>query len=337
MNGLSIFSGLAVGALLGWSLQRGGFCMNTAFRSILFREDRTALRAWILILLINLPIVALLENLGVLYPARAPFRPWALAVGGLIFGAGMVWAGGCVSGTYYRASKGMLGSFLALLGFFAGALAATTGALAPLRAALNMAEWTIAGEIPTLGHIWPADPWTGRWIAIGVLAIPGLVFLARSPKSRFYLGWNWPKTGFSVGILALAAWVFSSLEGRDYGLSLVQPTVAWASWTLFGDKGGLNWTAWMLLALPLGAFLAAWKAKDLRLRLPDPKRALIQFSGGLAMGVGAAVAGGCNIGHGITGLSALALSSLAATLFTMAGNWAATALIWHQTINKAAD
>ncbi|MDT8299351.1 MAG: YeeE/YedE thiosulfate transporter family protein, partial [Spirochaetaceae bacterium] len=120
-------------------------------------------------------------------------------------------------------------------------------------------------------------------------------------------------------------------------LSLVQPTVAWASWTLFGDKGGLNWTAWMLLALLLGAFLAAWKAKDLRLRLPDPKRALIQFSGGLAMGVGAAVAGGCNIGHGITGLSALALSSLAATLFTMAGNWAATALIWHQTINKAAD
>ena len=38
-----------------------------------------------------------------------------------MFGIGMVLAGGCVSGTYYRAAKGMMGSWFALIGFAAGA------------------------------------------------------------------------------------------------------------------------------------------------------------------------------------------------------------------------
>ena len=46
------------------------------------------------------------------------------------------------------------------------------------------------------------------------------------------------------------------------------------------------------------------------------------------MGIGAAVAGGCNIGHGITGISVLALSSVTATAFTMLGVWAMTWLIY---------
>lgn len=304
--------------------------MNTAFRSVVFREDRSILRAWILVLLINIPAVAVLDSLGVLYPSRAPFTPWSIIFGGLLFGAGMVWAGGCVSGSFYRASKGMLGSFMASGGFAAGAMMMSTGALSSLRGYLNRFEWTIAGEIPTLGHVWPSNPWAGRWIAMGLLLPIGVYVLIRSPKSRFSIGWKWPLTGLCVGILALAAWIFSSLEGRDYGLSLVQPTVAWGAWLLSGEASGVNWTSWMLAALPGGAFLAAWKGGDLRLRLPEPRRALIQFSGGLVMGIGASLAGGCNIGHGITGLSALALSSLAATVFAMIGNWSATALVWRR-------
>jgi len=42
---------------------------------------------------------------------------------------------------------------------------------------------------------------------------------------------------------------------------------------------------------------------------------------GLAMGFGAALAGGCNIGHGFSGVPTLALSSLTATLFTFFGAW----------------
>ena len=37
---LTIVLGLAVGVPLGYALQKGGFCMNSAFRSILFEKDK---------------------------------------------------------------------------------------------------------------------------------------------------------------------------------------------------------------------------------------------------------------------------------------------------------
>ncbi len=40
---------------------------------------------------------------------------------------------------------------------------------------------------------------------------------------------------------------------------------------------------------------------------------------GVIMGVSATLAGGCNIGHGYTGLPTLAISSLTATVFTFLG------------------
>ncbi|MCG8453685.1 MAG: YeeE/YedE family protein [Spirochaetales bacterium] len=328
---LNIVTGLGTGFALGWALQRGGFCMNTAFRSIVFKEDRSVLRAWVLVLLINIPVLAVLEELGFIRPSLAPFRPLSFLVGGLLFGAGMVWAGGCVSGTYYRSSKGMLGSLVALGGFLLGALSVRRGVLLPFRQALERVEWTIYGDIPRLSHIIPSNPWVGQWIIIALVIPLGVVFLLKAPKTRFAIGWKWPLTGSVVGILAILAWIFSAQEARGYGLSLVQPTTALGAYLFFGDPSALNWTAWLLIGLIPGAFFAAWKNKDLKLRLPEPRRLLIQLMGGIVMGIGASLAGGCNIGHGITGLSSLSLSSAVATLFTMLGNWGATAFIWQQS------
>lgn len=329
MDSTGIISGLLTGFVLGWALQRGGFCMNTAFRSIRFKEDQSLLKAWILILLINIPAITVLESLGVIFPERAPFRPFAIVIGGLLFGMGMVWAGGCVSGTYYRASKGMLGSLFAFFGFLFGLLIMRRGMLSGLRAAFNRLEWSIAGDVPHLGYVLPGNPWLGRWVIVIPLVAAGIILLRKLQGNRFAVGWKWPLTGTVVGLTALAAWIFSSLEGRNYGLSIIQPTSFWGSWILFGDSSGMNWTSWMLLALIPGAFLAAWKGGDLNFRLPEPKRAFIQCLGGLLMGLGAALAGGCNFGHGITGISALALSSVVATIFTIAGNWLATSLVWR--------
>ncbi len=41
----------------------------------------------------------------------------------------------------------------------------------------------------------------------------------------------------------------------------------------------------------------------------------------MLMGVGAGIAGGCNIGHGLTGVPLLGLSSLTATLSIVLGVW----------------
>ena len=55
-----IAGGIALGLLLGYSLQRGGYCMNTAFRSFYLEKDKSLVRAWVLVLLINI--------VGVVFP-----------------------------------------------------------------------------------------------------------------------------------------------------------------------------------------------------------------------------------------------------------------------------
>jgi len=48
---------------------------------------------------------------------------------------------------------------------------------------------------------------------------------------------------------------------------------------------------------------------------------LTVFFGSILMGVGAVIAGGCNLGHGVTGMSTMAVSSLVAIISIILGNW----------------
>lgn len=333
---VSVVSGIILGFAGGYALQRGGFCMHSAFRSIVFEKDHSILRAWMLILVINIPALLLLEQLGLVFPARAPLTIFAGAIGGLVFGAGMVMAGGCVSGTWYRAAKGMTGSMVALLGFVGGGLIATRGVLAPLRSWLFGFETTIAGEeasvynLPTLFSESFFPGFGVRWIIAGLVLIPLVLYLVRAPKSQFTIGWSWQRTGIVLGVIAVAAWYFSALEFRDYGLSIVQPTNALATFLFFGDGDGINWASWFLIGLVPGAFVAAWVGGDLKLRVPSASRLVQNLGGGILMGVGASIAGGCNIGHGITGVSVLSIGSIWATLATMGGVWVATWIVFRR-------
>jgi uncharacterized membrane protein YedE/YeeE len=320
--------GLAVGVPLGFALQRGGFCMNTAFRSILFEKDKSLLRAYVLVLIINLVGVNVLYELGVINILIAPFFWPALVAGGFVFGVGMVLAGGCTSGTWYRAGKGMLGSLVALLGYGGGATAVSAGALRPALGYLRRPVVDIYGEEATLANVLSPDLWWMRWVVVGSLVAAGVLWLLRAPAQRFVIGWGWKRTGFVVGGLALLAWVASSFSFRDYGLSFTQPTVSLFRYVLAGEVEGINWSTFLVLGVPVGAFAAAKVAGEFALRLPEPGRLLQQFVGGVVMGLGAAIAGGCNIGHGITGVSALALSSVVATGFTMLGVWAMTGIVY---------
>src|SRR5699024_11373432 len=59
--------------------------------------------------------VAALPGVGVIAPDPASFAPLAVIGGGLLFGVGIIMAGGCATGTYYRAGEGLIGSWVALI------------------------------------------------------------------------------------------------------------------------------------------------------------------------------------------------------------------------------
>jgi hypothetical protein len=214
----------------------------------------------------------------------------------------------------------MVGSFIALLGFGLSAAATVWGILRPIRLWVRGPEIEINGQVPTLANLLNVSPWV--FVGLGVLAMA--IWVIKSPRETPLFGWGWMKTGLLVGILAAGGWYSSSLTGRYYGLSITGPSATMANFVVTRETAGLNWAVFMLLALPFGAFAAAKWAGEFSWRAPSPLRMIQQFGGGLLMGFGAVTAGGCNIGHGLTGLSALAVSSLVATVFTIVGTWSGT-------------
>ncbi len=322
-----ITAGIALGLLLGYALQRGGYCMNTAFRSFVYEKDRSLVRAWVLVLVINIVGVQALTEFGVLHPQVAPFFWPAMILGGFVFGLGMVLAGGCASGTYYRCGRGMVGSMGAMIGFVIGTAVVDGGALLGLQQALRGPTLDVRGQEATLFNLLGINSVGLRWAVIGVFAATAIVWMLRAPKQRFLIGWSWQRTGVTVGVLALAAWLLSAMAGRDFGLSFTQPTVAITRFLIAGDASGISVASYMVIGVPVGALLAAKAAGEAVLRIPDARTLLRQFGGGAAMGTGASIAGGCNIGHSITGVSTLGIGAIVATLFIMLGSWVMTWLI----------
>ncbi len=87
-------SGLLVGAPLGFVLHRGDFCMHSALREVLAGRPGPSFRAYLLALAIQLAVVNALAGLQLLVVPVPPVQLVAAALGGLVFGLGMVYAKG---------------------------------------------------------------------------------------------------------------------------------------------------------------------------------------------------------------------------------------------------
>lgn len=328
MSAFTLASGLSVGLAFGYALQRGRFCTNTGFRDILLTRDTTLFRAWALAVLVQLAGVTVLAGFGLLPVSVPPLWVGANVLGGVAFGVGMVLAGGCSSGTCYRVGEGMAGSLLALITFGLGVVVADRGALAPLERALRAA--TPAGAPVTLPALLHAHTW---WVTAAIALVLGS-WLVRSGRSSYRSGgWPWQASGVALGVVGVAAWLGSAASGRDFGLSMTGPLRTWFA-PLFGAPLALDWGSLLIAGLLAGSFLSAALHRELRWRVPKSGRLLQSMIGGGLMGVGAQVAGGCTIGHSLTGLSVLSLGSILTTASILLGAWAAAYLAFVRPMRR---
>src|SRR6266540_5420856 len=110
-------SAAITGGAFGYVIQRGGFCLMRALSNLYLMGDATIARAYALALLVAMVGVQALATAGLVdFPVR-PFHWMSNVTGGLIFGAGMVLAGGCSGSTWYRVGEGAVGAWIILLGF----------------------------------------------------------------------------------------------------------------------------------------------------------------------------------------------------------------------------
>ena len=321
---------LSTGLAFGFVLQRGGFCLTRAISNLVLMRDAGIMRAYVLALLVAVIGVHVLIVTGVVDVPVRPFRWAANVLGGALFGVGMILSGGCSGSTWYRVGEGAIGAWVVLLGFAMGATATTVGVLAPVRSALAAPGLTIAhasGGSPTLASALGLSP----WIVIIVLVVGGGVWIARGVREPAHDKWPWPLTGVAVGVLIVVGWWTSTFGDRPVGITFASNTGHLLTYPLVGYPNRVSWSMAMLLGVPVGAWLSAWRAGEFRWKLPPGWSLVKIFGGGLLMGASALVAEGCNITQGLTNAATLSVGSLVTFVAMLAG---AYATLWTLYLRK---
>jgi uncharacterized membrane protein YedE/YeeE len=363
----------AIGLSFGIILQRSRLCFAGAFRDLFLTHDTRTLRAILLSLMVAsvgfwLLMVRLVPN-----PAFGDLPPGAhvtpvglhLVVGGVLFGIGMVLAGGCVSGTLFRIGEGYLASVVALVGILGG-----------LSLAAHSWNWWWQNHLSAMPTLWlPALVGHGGALALTILALSALYLLASwwelragpplpGPSSapalpafslrdhlaalhQRLLGRGWP-VGVGAAALAvlnvfsfvfshplgvtgeLSAWAerLTGLVGLSAGPLLGLDRLAGCNLALGSSSDWLTSSFALDAGVVAGSFLAALAAGEFKVRLPRRKGRYLQaVGGGVLMGYGAGIAIGCTIGAFFSALPSLALSGWLFGASLAAGAWLGTLVI----------
>ncbi|MCH2524087.1 MAG: YeeE/YedE family protein [Dehalococcoidia bacterium] len=117
-----------VGIIFGITVQRSRFCFTSAFRDFFLLGQTRMIKGILVGLAVSsvgfvmiMSTVAPNPGFGA-FPSDAHVLPVGLStlIAGILFGIGMVLAGGCVSGSLYRMGEGYIASWVAILGVMIG-------------------------------------------------------------------------------------------------------------------------------------------------------------------------------------------------------------------------
>lgn len=293
--------------------------MLAASYEVVTGREPVMLRAYLLSVLFQMVVVNALAEVGYLKVNIPLFFGLATALGGFVFGLGMVLAVGCAGAVLYRVGEGKLDYIFAMIAFAIGAWASDNWLVQPLRKILDGEGTTI-----TLHHALTVD----RWLVIAIAVIGVTLWMIRGRRHPYYGGWDWARTGIFVGLIGVVAWAASAMTGNPTGLGTVQGSDSLATVFLEGDISVLNWSLFVVVGIPIGSFIASRLFGKSPGKPFHSKRLPQTLIGGLLMGFGASVAAGDNVLHGLSGVPLLALSSFVFMLCVFIGVWAGIRLKW---------
>ncbi len=333
-----VWSGLAIGLLFGAVVQRTGFCLTRGLQRWWLEGDGRKARTFALAVAVAVLGTQALAawggvDLGGALYLQGAFSWLAVPLGGVLFGYGMVAANGCGSRALVLLGSGNLRSFVVLLCLGITAYVALTGVLAPLRIQLTESTLTTpalsAPHLPALLGAWGAPPLIAQWLAVLAVA-GGLLFFALGSPAFRADRWEWIG-GLVVGVLIPAGWWVTGVLGADdfdpvpvTSLTFVAPIGDAIQYAMFSTGMVLEFGVAVVGGVVSGAAAAAVLSGTFRLEgFSNPQRMLRSMGGGALMGVGGALALGCSIGQGLTGISTLALPSFLAAGGILLGAWAA--------------
>lgn len=339
MLGQMIFTGLLCGALLGFVMQRGRFCLTGGFRDMFLTKDYRMFYALLIAIAIQSIGVFVLIQLGFIEFKAGAFAWLGTIIGSFIFGIGIVLSGGCATGTWYRAGEGLIGSWIALFAYMLMSAVMKSGVLVPLNDAFKVFTLPTNSIPATFGvSVWPFI------LILAAITIYLVVKHLRKPKVAipalrakrsglshllFEKRWHPFVTAILVGLIAMLAWPLSEATGRMSGLGITTPSANILQYLITGNSEKyVNWGVFLVLGILIGSFIAAKASREFRFRAPDAKTTISSFSGGILMGFGASLAGGCSIGNGLVMTAMMTWQGWTSLLFIILGTWTASYFVY---------
>jgi uncharacterized membrane protein YedE/YeeE len=332
--------GLVIGLLFGAVVARTNFCVMGSISDMVTFGDRRRFRAWMLAAGTAMIGTQALAAAGVV-PLEAsmylsPNLNWLGHIaGGLIFGFGMVFAGGCPSRNLARLGGGDLRSLMTLIVLGIVAHMTMGGLLGPARAEMErLTAFSLSGlRIPSqgLGEIAGVLSGVSPALASAVVAsVVGGGLLAWCFRDAAFRGSSvHVLSGLSIGLIVAAGWAVTGLAYDELAhrptapisLTYVRPVGDALEWLQRTTALGLpGFGVASVFGAVLGAFATARMMGRFRLTtFSDLGDTLRGFFGAALMGIGGVLGLGCTIGQGITGVSTLAAGSFLTLLAIIAG------------------
>ena len=351
----------ALGVAIGAALQRSRFCFNSAFRDLIqFRSGRTMKGVIVGMAVATAGFGVHMRNL-LPNPSLGPIAPEAHAVplsvalltGGILFGMGMVIAGGCTSGSLYRIGEGYLASWASLAGILCG--------LVLISHHWNWWWQRVIRSAPVV--------WLPRYLGYGGAVAATLVGLAlayvlvlwiesrggvgvqeytapagaRSFREKlheivtalFGRGWPAPAGGAVLGFLnvlsynahmpwrivgELSRWGNAAAAAVGWGPGALQGTEELSACVVTVGGGVLTHGFLLNVGLIGGSLAAALLAHEFKWRIPRrPIRYAQSLGGGVLMGYGSGLALGCTAGAFFSAVPSLAVNGWIFAMALVAG------------------
>ncbi len=346
---------LMLGLAAGFVMHRSDFCMAGMFRDLFLFKRTVMIKSFVLLVLSSMLLFEAARRAGLLsaYPFPLLFPPTAAnLIGGLLFGLGMVCAGGCVVGTLYKIGAGSVLSLTAFAGLVFGS--GLYAEFHPTWAAFAKSTVLTPGKV-TIAQMLNVDP----LLPVLVAAVPGALLLlswhrkGELARPAFAAGYLQPaKAALALSLIGALSYV---LVGMPLGVTTSFTKIAgFIESTLFPAHfdglaffkavplnyihrltgaaltggGGPRFDTLAAIQFPLisgivaGSAISAALLGELKFYYKVPARQyVLAATGGTIMGLASRMAPSCNVWHLMGGLPLLAASSMLFLLGMLAGAW----------------
>ncbi len=329
-------AGALIGIVFGAVGLLSGFCLTTGLRNWWTKGDGVRIRTFALALAVAIAGAQALAAAGLVdlnqsIYLQPSFSAALILLGGLMFGYGMVAANACVSRAIILLGRGNLRSLVVVIVVGITAQMTLKGLVAPVRLAfLHWSEITLQTiSLPALVSAHGLDTSMARIAAATVVGGILLIFaLAHAPFRRSV---GQIAAAIIVGLVIPAGWLATGYLGADpfnpapvASLTFVAPSADSLQYVMFSTGTSLSFGVAVVAGVLAGSFVTALISGRFEWEGYGSARHMLRSIGGAAlMGSGGALAYGCTIGQGLTGLSTLAFPSMVAATGILLGAAAA--------------